>query len=392
MTTHSSNDLTNGFSLIGGQFLHDGVFHQDRLTIQDSKLELGTTAQQHLPELDISNCTVFPGIIDLHGDAFERAITPRSGVSFPIYQGVAENDAALIASGITTYFYAITDGFEPGLRSRETVRNIMDQIDQLRPRLKANTFIHIRHETANLEKPEELIQWMEEKRIHLLSLNDHLPPLDDPAKVKRYRSGLQRRVSMSEEEVQQFLNNLRENRHKGEDIVEKLCSAAHTYGTPLASHDDMTLDDVEKSKQRQVAINEFPMGMDAAHAAQAANQCVILGAPNLVRGSSHVNGLSVREAIADDACDVLCSDYSYPALLRAPFLIDELGLMPLEKAWNLVSANPTKAAGLDSKGSISDHKDADLIIVDQLDGSTLSVRGVISNGQLALWRGTSPLH
>ena len=201
----------------------------------------------------------------------------------------------------------------------------MAEIEELQPRLRANTFIHIRHETANLENPEELIAWMRDQRIHLLSLNDHLPPLDDPAKVKRYRSGLQRRVSLSEDEVQTFLNDLRENRHQGEAIVEDLCAAANEYGTPLASHDDMTLDDVQKSIERRVAINEFPMAMETAQAALAAKQCVVLGAPNLVRGSSHVNGLSVREAIANTACDVLCSDYSYPALLRAHSSLMNLG-------------------------------------------------------------------
>ena len=217
-----------------------------------------------------------------------------------------------------------------GLRSRDTVRGIMDELERLTPRLRANTYVHIRHETANLEKPEELIDWMQSKRIHMLSLNDHLPPFDDPAKIKRYRSGLQRRVSMSEEEVQAFLGKLRESRHLGEAIVGELCEAAHQHGTALASHDDMSVEDVARSQQRGVAINEFPMSMDAAHAAQDADSRWFW-VPNLVRGSSHVNGLSVRDAIKAQACDILCSDYSYPALLRAPFLIDELGLMPWQR-------------------------------------------------------------
>ena len=61
--------------------------------------------------------------------------------------------------------------------------------------------------------------------------------------------------------------------------------------------------------------------------------------------------------------------------------------MPLERAWNLVSANPARAAGLTSKGSIADGKDADLIIADQRDGSPLSVRGVISSGKLVFVAG-----
>ncbi|TVR42535.1 MAG: alpha-D-ribose 1-methylphosphonate 5-triphosphate diphosphatase [Planctomycetota bacterium] len=327
-----------------------------------------------------------PGIVDLHGDAFERAITPRPGVSFPLEQGIAENDAALISCGITTFYYAITDGFEPGLRSRATVRALLSAIEALAPRLRCRSQLHIRHETANVEAPEELIDWMRDGRIHLLSLNDHLPDLNDAVRLQRYRSGLTRRVAMNESAIEQFLIDLHGQHQRGAAIVEELCAAAHQHRVALAAHDDWSLEDVERSGQRRVAINEFPMSMEAAAAAQAAGQTVILGAPNLVRGSSHVNGLSVREAVAAGVCDALCSDYSYPALLRAPFLLDELGILPLPEAWQLVSRRPALAAGLSNRGHLQPGAAADCILVDALDGSPCSLRGVCVNGRWALQR------
>ncbi|MBO0753450.1 MAG: alpha-D-ribose 1-methylphosphonate 5-triphosphate diphosphatase, partial [Bradyrhizobiaceae bacterium] len=34
--------------------------------------------------LEVAGSMVLPGIVDIHGDAFERQIMPRPGVSFPL--------------------------------------------------------------------------------------------------------------------------------------------------------------------------------------------------------------------------------------------------------------------------------------------------------------------
>ncbi|MEM9906216.1 MAG: alpha-D-ribose 1-methylphosphonate 5-triphosphate diphosphatase, partial [Cyanobacteria bacterium P01_D01_bin.44] len=90
---------------------------------------------------------LLPGIVDIHGDAFERMICPRPGVSFPLEIALAENDRTLLSAGITTFYYSITDSFEPGLRSREMARQIIQAVKtDLKPYLKADSRIHIRHE------------------------------------------------------------------------------------------------------------------------------------------------------------------------------------------------------------------------------------------------------
>lgn len=47
---------------------------------------------------------MLPGIIDLHGDAFERAICPRLGVNIPLEMALVDNDRQLLAAGVTTFF------------------------------------------------------------------------------------------------------------------------------------------------------------------------------------------------------------------------------------------------------------------------------------------------
>lgn len=325
---------------------------------------------------------ILPGIIDLHGDAFERHITPRVGVQFPLELALSANDAGLVANGITTFYYSITDGFEPGPRSRDTVRELLTALEKLMPRFSCQARIHIRHEKVNTDKHEELINWIRDGRIHLLSLNDHLPTLDNERKIQRYLSGMRRRVSMTDEDINRFLQNLQTNRAIGEKQIEVLSAVAHQHGVALASHDDETLEEVEKSISLGVSIAEFPMTEVAARACQAGGAAVLMGAPNLVRGGSHVGAISVKDAIEHGVVDILCSDYHYPSLFVAPFTAAAHNNLSLYDAWKLVSENPAKAAGLGGrKGKIALGYDADFIMLSDLDGLPLSLESTWVRGK-----------
>ena len=63
-------------------------------------------------------------------------------------------------------------------------------------------------------------------------------------------------------------------------------------------------------------------------------------------------------------CTVLASDYYYPAMLLAPFRLAEEGILALEDAWPLVSANPARAAGLADRGTLAEGARADILLVD----------------------------
>jgi alpha-D-ribose 1-methylphosphonate 5-triphosphate diphosphatase len=61
---------------------------------------------------------------------------------------------------------------------------------------------------------------------------------------------------------------------------------------------------------------------------------------------------------------VLTSDYYYPAMMRAPFVLAERGVLDLAQAWSLISKNPAQAGGLTDRGMIEAGKRADLVVVD----------------------------
>jgi alpha-D-ribose 1-methylphosphonate 5-triphosphate diphosphatase len=82
----------------------------------------------------------------------------------------------------------------------------------------------------------------------------------------------------------------------------------------------------------------------------------------VVRGGSHMGWASAAALAEAGICTVLTSDYFYPCLLRAPFVLAGRG-MALSQAWALVSANPAAAAGLSDRGTLAAGKRADLVVV-----------------------------
>jgi alpha-D-ribose 1-methylphosphonate 5-triphosphate diphosphatase len=307
---------------------------------------------------------MLPGIIDLHGDAFERMICPRPGVNFPLPIAMVDNDRNLLASGITTFYCSITDSYEPGLRSRESARNLINFIQKTGNLLNCHHRIHIRHEQANTAEHQELCDWLESGQIDILSINDHLPPPRDEKRLQRYLNSVKQRSSMSIEEIARLINQVREQREQGNAQLNKLVELAHTYNIPLASHDDDSPEKVALSQQRQVAIAEFPADVDLAAKSQAYGAAVLMGAPNLVRGGSHLGLMSVAQAVKHNVLDCLCSDYHYPSLFYAPFKLQELGLMSFEEAWKLVSQKPATAARISHrKGKIATGLDADFLLI-----------------------------
>src|SRR6202140_1627363 len=124
--------------------------------------------------IDAGGLKVLPGIVDIHGDAFERQMMPRPGVDFPIDVALLESDRQAVGNGITTVFHAATWSWEAGLRSGDNARLLLEAIEALRPQFAADTRFHLRHETYNLDAEIEISQWLADGRIDLLAFNDHM--------------------------------------------------------------------------------------------------------------------------------------------------------------------------------------------------------------------------
>jgi alpha-D-ribose 1-methylphosphonate 5-triphosphate diphosphatase len=333
--------------------------------------------------LDATGLLLLPGIVDIHGDAFERQIMPRPGVDVALDIGLLDSDRQAVANGITTVFHGVTWSWEPGLRGADNARAILAAIEQLRPRLAADTRFHLRHETYNLAAEPEVCDWLGERRIGALAFNDHLPTEANLAKRGDKLAQMVARSGVTHSEFVALVDRLRADGPEVPNSIGRLAREAATHGVALLSHDDASPQTRQWFRALGCRVSEFPMTIETARDAAAAGDQIVLGAPNVMRGGSHLGWVNASDMIAQGLCSVLASDYYYPAPLIAAFRLAEDGVAPLAAAWRLVSEAPAHAVGLDDRGRIEPGQRADLILVDAAIPRRPRVVAVLVAGRIA---------
>jgi alpha-D-ribose 1-methylphosphonate 5-triphosphate diphosphatase len=369
------------FRIVGGRALIDGRFEEAAVSIDDGVIaELGSDAPARAT-LDAAGLLVLPGIVDIHGDAFERQMMPRPGVAVTTDIALADSDRQVIANGITTVFHGVTWSWEPGLRGAENARDILHTIELLGDRLAADTRFHLRHETYNVACEDEIKEWIGARRIHAVAFNDHLPSLNTIANRPERIDEMARRAGLSREDFLALVERLRALGDEVPKSIKRIAARAVAESVPLLSHDDASPEQRAAFRALGCRVCEFPMNVETARAAAAAGDAIVLGAPNVMRGKSHLGWVNATTMVAEGLCSVLASDYYYPALLIAAFRLAERGAAPLEKAWRLVAEEPARAMGLADRGRIAPGLRADIVL---MDASTAlpQVVAVIAAGRL----------
>lgn len=368
--------IANGRLITGvDDEIRDGVLMIEDGVISDIVDEVPAGDIEHI---DAQGALVAPGIIDLHGDAFERSVMPRPRVTMPMRVALAETVADLASAGISTGYVSITDSWEPGLRSRDTLRAVVEELRVLDTGLDVR--VHVRHETTNTDGIEELGGWLRSGDVTMLSLADHTPGAitradSKPSAVQCGRTGC------DEQTLIELTDAAIARRDAGQALDAELAALAHGLDCPVASHDGRSNDDLARDLGLGVNIAEFPMNGELATSYRDEGIAVLFGAPNVVRGGSHLGNLSVTDVLDVNAGDILCSDYHYPSMLHAPFVLTEVGLGDLAQTWRTVSTHPARAAGLADRGVLEPGLRADVAIID--DRLTPSVTRLIVAGETA---------
>jgi alpha-D-ribose 1-methylphosphonate 5-triphosphate diphosphatase len=345
----------------GDILLADGNIQREDLLLESDKIaSVGCSGMG--PALDARGLLVLPGIVDIHGDAFERQIQPRPGVGFSASIALADTEAQLLANGITTAFHGITLSWEPGLRGLEAWRALLDALAA--GRWVCDMRVHLRWEAFNLAALETALEDIAAGRVHLLAFNDHTPAIlrrvSDPITGAKYSE----RAGMSLMQFQALAERVGSAADRVPMALDKIAAAARAAGIPLASHDDETIAMRAEFRARGARICEFPVEKAVGEAARAAGDWVVMGSPNVVRGGSHLGWASAAVLAEAGTCNVLSSDYYYPAMMRAAFILASRGALDLAQSWNLISGNPAAAVGLKDRGSIAKGKRADIVLVD----------------------------
>jgi alpha-D-ribose 1-methylphosphonate 5-triphosphate diphosphatase len=350
--------ITGGRSLVAGSFVDTPV------ALSPEGLICNAGSQAKGRRLDATGLLVLPGIVDMHGDAFERQMMPRPGVHFAVDIALLESDRQAVTNGITTVFHSVTWSWEPGLRGPDNARSLLAAIEHLRSQLAADTRFHLRHETYNLEAEDEIIGWLAHRRIDVLAFNDHMSMALETRKTPRGLATMVERSGVSREEFDRVVERVRRRGNEVPASIARLAAAAALHGVALLSHDDTSPEQRQWYRSLGCRVAEFPTTLETAQDAAAAGDDIVFGAPNVVRGGSHTGWTSAREMVARGLCSVLASDYYYPAPLLAAFRLVSSGTVPLEQAWVLVSEAPARAMGLGDRGRIAPGQRGDLVLVD----------------------------
>ncbi len=366
--------------LVGAQILRDGEMQRRSLAISGGRITKGP-----LPEVDMAGFYLMPGIIDLHGDAFERHIAPRPSAPFDLVQGLASADREAAANGVTTAFFAQSWSWEGGPRGPDYAERVMGALDAYRPRALTDIRLQVRAETHLVDAGARLIAAVERHRIGYVVFNNHLSEAveinaRDPQNFAMWARKLGRTADEHLEAVQAAAARARE-------VPRHLCTLAEAFdrlGVLYGSHDDPDGETRERFSMIGARIAEFPTARKAAAAAKAMNDPVLMGAPNVVRGGSQAGNIAATDLIASGLCDALVSDYYYPALVQAVWTLVDRGLASLPKAWAMISARPAEILRMPDRGVLDFGRRADVTVVN---AATRQVEATISGGRLTYLAG-----
>jgi len=386
---------------------------ETNVTIADGLIaDIGGAPQGEV--IDARGLILAPALIDVHGDAFERQVMPRPGVFFPMETAVLETDRQLAANGIATTYHSITLSFEPGLRSVDRGREMMQAIRDLAPRLLVENRIQLRWETFAFEALETIDWALDAPLSPSLAFNDHLSmsmrsfdtkiqdrqfehsadyALADPtdprlATVRHEKHAA--RAGLAIDDYMALIERVWARRPDVPSAMQALADKARVKRVPMLSHDDTQAETRQHYRSLGATVAEFPMTMAPIEDARTHGDTIIFGAPNAVRGGSHIGSLAAGDMVEEGLCDVLASDYYYPAMLAAVDRLDREKRADRLALWSLVSTGPARAMQLEDRGEIAVGQRADLVLVDWPDGHTPAIQGTWVAGRPA-YR-TQPAH
>ena len=326
--------------------------------------------------VDATGYLLLPGIVDAHGDGFERHMAPRRGAVRDLAIARTHVEAELASSGITTAHLAQFYSWEGGMRGPAFAWALAEALGHFPAQL--TLAMQLRVETHLLAAYADIEALITEHAIGHIVFKDHLPH-DALAKGKRppRLTGQALKSGRSPEAHEALLQNLHANGPEVPAALDALCTKLTACGIRIGSHDDHTPHDRHIWHARGAALAEFSETLEAAQTTRAQGGYIIMGAPNLIRGSSHKGNIAAQTLIEAGLCDALASDYQYPA--PAAFKLAADGTLPLPEAWALISERPAHLLGYIDRGTLNEGQRADLLVVN---ATTKLIEATFAAGRL----------
>ncbi|MES1155257.1 MAG: alpha-D-ribose 1-methylphosphonate 5-triphosphate diphosphatase [Pseudorhodoplanes sp.] len=336
--------------------------------------------------MDFGGDLLLPGLIELHTDHLEAHVMPRPKVQWDLNAAVIAYDAQIATSGITTVLDSLRVWREDNTNEVDgQAAQLAEAITKTRDAglLRISHYLHLRCEVPMPLVVDDATALIDRPDVRLMSLMDHTPgqrQFRDAGKLRDYYRG--KSGGMTEAQLDDmFDRRLKNHAQYAAANYRKLVELAEKHNTPLASHDDTTLEHVEDAVRDKVAVAEFPTTVEAAERLHKSGVKVLMGAPNLIRGGSHSGNVASADLARGGMLDIMSSDYVPSSLLvaalRLPAAADNYDL---PAAVRTVTKTPAEVVGLTDRGEIAASKRADFIRVTEMNGA-VAVRSVWSGGR-----------
>jgi alpha-D-ribose 1-methylphosphonate 5-triphosphate diphosphatase len=370
----------------GSVWVEDGMIREVGYGPEAAARMGGEAGLQGVKVLDAEGAYVMPGIIDIHTDAMDAEIVPRTGADIPIAVAFNELERKMCGCGITTVFHSLHLGYEHAedlSRSKYSREDVFREVKRAAsgPTLIHNK-IHLRFEICGVSAYEQCLDLMRNGYVDLLSVMDHTPGQGQIRK-EYYKKYLAMQGKSADQLEQLIEERISAPKVEGE-MLQAMVAVAKELNIPVASHDDDTIAKVDQMVALGVDISEFPINMETAAYATRMGLYVAGGASNVLRGGSLSHNLDMTDAIRERVVGVLCSDYYPAAILHSIFKLHLEHGMPLHDAVNLATLHAAESVGLDVEtGSLEPDKRADLVVV-KLRGSLPVISKVMVNGKWVL--------
>jgi alpha-D-ribose 1-methylphosphonate 5-triphosphate diphosphatase len=366
--------------LVNARVLIDGDLRDHPLSVRDGRVE-GDGGR----EVDLSGYLLLPGIIDLHGDGFERHLSPRPTAPFDKVRGLASVAGELAANGITTAWLAQSWSWEGGFRSGEAAVALLAALGRARGQLLADVRVQLRLETHVIDQHPAVLEAVATHGVDFVVFNNHLPEAVEMAETRPHRFASW--AAQTSRTAEEMLAVVRAAAAQEPEVPAALAAIAGQFaalGVTMGSHDDATPATRAFFRGIGARIAEFPTTVEAARAAHAAGEPVLMGAPNVVRGGSQTGNIAAAGLVADGLVDALMSDYYYPALPQAAWALVDAGLCDLATAWGMISEAPSRIMRLTDRGRLTEGMRADLVAINP---ETRRVEMTLSAGRVAYLSG-----
>jgi alpha-D-ribose 1-methylphosphonate 5-triphosphate diphosphatase len=362
--------------LVNARTLVDGDFKDHPVTVRDGRIDSGPGR-----EVDLSGYLLLPGIIDLHGDGFERHLSPRPTAPFDKARGLGSVAGELAANGITTAWLAQSWSWEGGFRSGDAAVALLAALDRARGDLLADMRVQLRLETHVIDQHEAVLEAVAAHAVDFVVFNNHLPEAVEMAGTRPHRfASWAAQTSRTADEMLAIVRAAEAQEPLVPAALTAIAGRFASLGVTMGSHDDATPETRAFYRGIGATISEFPTTVEAARAAQAAGESVLMGAPNVVRGGSQTGNIAAAGLVAGGLCDALMSDYYYPALPQSAWALVDAGLCDLPAAWAMISTAPARIMRLSDRGRLEDGLRADLVAVNPV---TRRVEMTLSVGRVA---------